>query len=178
MTCVNETKPYRDLLISGTKRLGHTSWGEIMKKLLVACMSIFFFSASVAAAETGTANEAVALVKKAAALVKQAGKDKAIAEFNNPKGAFVDRDLYVFVIDMDGKTLANGSNQKLVGKITLEMKDADGNPFIKHFIDIAQSKGSGWSDYKWVDPVTKNIRPKSTYVEKVDDMVIGCGIYK
>jgi len=151
-----------------------------MKKLLGIFFGIAFFVASVTvvAAEKGTANEAVALVKKATALVKQVGKEKAIAEFNDPKGSFVDRDLYIFVIDMDGKTLANGANQKVVGKNMIEMKDADGNLFIKHFIEIAQAKGSGWSDYKWVDPVTKTIQQKTTYVEKVDDIVIGCGIYK
>jgi cytochrome c len=151
-----------------------------MKKLLTMLFGVFFLTAGIGAvaAETGTANEAVALVKKAAAFVKQSGKDKALAEFNNPQGAFVDRDLYIFVIDMDGKTLANGFNQKVVGKNVIEMKDADGKFFIKHFIEIAQAKGSGWSDYQWPDPVTKTIRPKSTYVEKVGDIVIGCGIYK
>jgi len=150
-----------------------------MKKLLALFFGVTFFSANFAvAAEMGTANEAVALVKKATARVKQVGKEKAIAEFNDSKGPFIDRDLYIFVVDMEGKTLANGSNQKVVGKNVIEMKDADGNLFIKHFIEIAQSKGSGWSDYKWVDPVTKGIRPKTTYVEKVDDIVVGCGIYK
>lgn len=151
-----------------------------MKNFLAILVGMCFFAAGVdaSAVEMGTASEAVALVKKATALVKQAGKEKAMAEFNNPHGAFVDRDLYIFVIDLDGKTLANGSNQKLIGKNVEEMKDADGTLFIKRFIDIAQTKGSGWTDYKWVDPVTKDIRPKSTYVEKVDDIVIGCGVYK
>jgi signal transduction histidine kinase len=58
------------------------------------------------------------------------------------------------------------------------MKDQDDKPFIKSFIELANTKGSGWVDYKWVHPVTKAMAMKSTYIEKVDDIVIGCGIYK
>lgn len=148
-----------------------------MKRILAALFGVWFLIAQ-SVAWAATPEEATTMVKKAVAYIKQAGKDKAIAEFNNPQGQFVDHDLYIFVIDMNGKTLANGSNAKLIGKNVIEMKDADGKPFIKHFVDIAQTKGSGWSDYQWVDPVTKAIRPKTTYVEKVDDIVVGCGIYK
>ena len=64
-------------------------------KSIVIGLAALAFTGVVAAAEKGTAEEAVAMVKKAAALVKSSGKEKAFAEFNNPKGAFVDRDLYV-----------------------------------------------------------------------------------
>lgn len=149
-----------------------------MKKLLAILLGVGVYLVGAINVWASTPDDATALVKKAVALVKQSGKDKAIAAFNNPQGDFVKGDLYVFVVDMNGKTLANGSNAKLIGKNVIDMKDADGKLFIKGFIDIAQSKGSGWSDYQWVDPVTKAIRPKTTYVEKVDDIVIGCGIYK
>lgn len=149
-----------------------------MKKLLAMLLGLAVYLAGAATALASTPDDAAALVKKAVALVKQAGKDKAMAAFNNPQGDFVKGDLYIFAVDLNGKTLANGSNAKLIGKNVIDMKDADGKPFIKGFIDIAQSKGSGWSDYQWPDPVTKSIRPKSTYVEKVDDIVVGCGIYK
>lgn len=46
------------------------------------------------------------------------------------------------------------------------------------FIDVANSKGKGWVDYKWPNPTTKAVEAKSTYIEKTDDLVIGCGIYK
>jgi len=149
-----------------------------MKKLLAMLLGAALYLSGLLSVWASTPDDATALVKKAVALVKQSGKDKAMVAFNDPQGDFVKGDLYVFVVDMNGKTLANGSNAKLIGKNVIDMKDADGKLFIKNFIDIAQSKGSGWSDYQWVDPVTKAIRPKTTYVEKVDDVVIGCGIYK
>jgi len=75
-------------------------------------------------------------------------------------------------------TIAHGGNAKLVGKDMLGLKDADGKFFIKAFIETAKSKGNGWVDYKWVNPQTNKIENKSTYVQKVDDYFLGCGIYK
>jgi signal transduction histidine kinase len=145
--------------------------------LLAASIFMFQFPAS-AATEKGTANEATALVKRAVDYMKANGKEKAFAEFNNPKGQFIDRDLYIFVFDLNGKTLAHGTNPKLLDKNLVDLKDADGKLFIKEFIDVANAKGKGWIDYKWPNPLTKTIEPKSTYIEKAGDVLVGCGIYK
>jgi signal transduction histidine kinase len=149
-----------------------------MKKMLVVLMVVVFMcglSGYLYAA--GTAAEAKAMVEKGAAFVKANGKDKAFKEFTEGT-QFKKDDLYVFVIDMKGMTLAHGGNPKLVGKDMSGLKDADGKLFIKDMIDGATAKGSGWSDYKWTNPVTKKIDPKSTYFQKVDDVILGCGIYK
>lgn len=63
---------------------------------------------------------------------------------DHPDGAFKDRDLYVFVYNVDRNCLAQGASPKMVGKNLLIMNDADGNPFIKGMIDMVKSKGSGW----------------------------------
>jgi cytochrome c len=110
--------------------------------------------------------------------VKANGREKALAEFNNPAGQFKDRDLYIVVHGTSGKNLANGGNPKLAGKNMIDLRDADGRLIVKGFIDIGNGKGSGWFDYKWPNPVTKALETKSTYIEKVDDMLVGCGIYK
>lgn len=146
-------------------------------KGLVIMLAAVAFCASAMAADKGTADEAVAMVKKAVSFVKANGKEKAFAEFSNPKGQFVDRDLYVMVYDMDGNNKAHGSNPKLIGKNLLEIKDADGTYIVKGLIDVAK-KGKGWFDYKWPNALTKAVEAKSTYVEKVDDVLIGVGIYK
>lgn len=137
--------------------------------------------AAEAAVGKGTEAQAVALVKKAVEYVKKNGKEKAFAEFNNPKGEFIDRDLYIFTFlnNGDGIERANGANIKLVGKNVLEMKDPDGKFLIKDILAVGASKsGQGWVDYKWPNPVGGAIQAKRTYVERVDDVVIGCGIYK
>ena len=86
--------------------------------------------------------------------------------------------MYIFVFDMSGKTLAHGSNPKLLGKNMTDLKDADGKYFVRSFIEVANTKGKGWIDYKWINPVSKAIEQKSSYIEKVGDVLVGCGIYK
>ena len=130
------------------------------------------------AADNGSAAEATALVQRAAEYLKANGPAKAYAAFNDQAGQFKDRDLYMFVMDLNGKMLAHGANAKLIGKDLAGLKDSDDKYFIKSMLDVAKAKGKGWVDYKWPHPVTKAIEPKSTYVEKIDDLVIGCGIYK
>ena len=82
------------------------------------------------------------------------------------------------VIDMQGNTLAHGDNNKLIGRQLIDLKDAGGKPFIREFVDLANAKGNGWVDYQWANPVTGVLEEKTTYVQRVDDIVIGCGIYK
>jgi cytochrome c len=155
----------------------------IVQKLLFSAFALFFVfgHAVVYASEKGTADEAVALVKKAAAYLSANGKEKAFAEFNNPAGQFVNKDLYVFVYSMngDGINLAHGANSKMIGKNLLELKDVDGIYIVKEFYKTANGKsGKGWVDYKWSNPVTKAFEAKTSYIEKVGDVMIGCGIYK
>jgi len=82
------------------------------------------------------------------------------------------------VIDMQGNTLAHGDNNKLIGRQLIDLKDAGGKRFIREFVDLANAKGNGWVDYQWANPVTGVLEEKTTYVQRVDDIVIGCGIYK
>ena len=133
----------------------------------------------VASADKGTADEAKAMVEKAAALLKDQGPDKAFAAFDDPANKdFHDRDLYIFVRSMDGNTVAHGANKGMIGHTNLDLKDADGKPYNKEMIDLATSKGSGWVDYRWVNPVSHKIEPKSSFILKVGDYVVGAGFYK
>ncbi len=153
-----------------------------MKRLIATMVGVGFFvfmAQSIAvAAEFGTPPEAEAMVKKAIQLIKADGRDKAFAEINNTKGKFVDRDLYIFVYDMNGKCVAHGFNAKMIGKDLIEMKDPDGKYFVKERIEICKTKGKGWQDYKFTDPITKQLEPKSAYVERVENLIVGCGVYK
>ena len=135
--------------------------------------------ASFASADKGTADEAKAMVEKAATLLKDAGPDKAFEAFNDPANKdFHDRDLYIFVRGMDGNTVAHGANKGMIGHTNLELKDADGKLYNKEMIDLATSKGSGWVDYRWVNAVSHKIEPKSSFITKVGDYVVGAGFYK
>ena len=151
---------------------------QLLKSMSIAACVLALHIPVLAADDRGTAAEATALVQRAAEYLKANGPAKSYAAFNDPAGQFKDRDLYVFVMDMNGKMLSHGANAKLIGKDLTALKDSDDKLFIKTMLDVAKSKGKGWVDYKWPHPVTKAIEPKSTYVEKVDDLIVGCGIYK
>lgn len=132
---------------------------------------------SALAADRAKDNDAVAMVKKAVALYKTAGAG-AYADFNAPSQKFIDRDLYITAYDMEGTCLAHGANIKLVGKNLMNMKDPDGVPFIKNRIELAKKNGSFWQDYKFTDPLTKEVLPKKVYCETVSTTVICGGVYK
>lgn len=151
-----------------------------MSKIVRAlCLLVgVFLAGPVFAEDIGTADEASALVKKAIAHYKSVGKEKAFADFAAADGGFQVKDLYIFVQDLNGLMLAHPKNPGLNTKDLSNLKDADGKLFVAEMKEIAAGKGSGWVDYKWVNPATKKIQAKSSYIEAVDGMFFGAGIYK
>ena len=151
----------------------------VISTVLVAVGLMLMPAAGFASADKGNADEAKAMVEKAATLLKASGPDQAFAAFDDPANKdFHDRDLYIFVRSMDGNTVAHGANKGMIGHTNLDLKDADGKPYNKEMIDLANSKGSGWVDYRWVNPVSHKIEPKSSFIVKVGDYVVGAGFYK
>jgi signal transduction histidine kinase len=150
---------------------------SVVSALCCALLATATFAAQ-AAGEKATAAEATAMVKKGVVFIKASGKDKGYAEISNKKGQFTDRDLYLVVYGLDGTVKAHGANEKLIGKNVLDLKDIDGKPYVQERVDLAKSKGTFWQDYKFTNPVTKKIEPKSMYCEKLEETVVCGGIYK
>ena len=149
---------------------------KVLAVLVIGC--VLAVAGVAAAADMGTKDEAVAMVKKAVDFIKANGADKAYAEFSNPKGQFVDRDLYIAVYDMSGKCLAHGANVKMIGRDLIDNKDVDGKEFVKERVEMMKKQTSGWQDYKFRNPTSNQVEPKAMYVERVNDVIVGCGIYK
>lgn len=136
------------------------------------------FSLAAGASEVASAADAEAMVRKAVAYIKTAGADKAFDEVTHGK-MFKDRDLYVFIYDLNGKCLAHGANAKLVGKDLIGMKDPDGKPLVKMLVDVAKDKGKGWTEsVKFRNPTTDKIQARVNYIERVGDYAVGSGIFK
>ena len=145
-------------------------------KWMFAAVSVT--AASLAAAENfATPKEAEAMVGRAAKAVA-ANRDATFKEITGKDKKWVDRDLYAVVYGMDGKCLAHGQNEKQVGKDLIDLADADGKEFVKERVELARSKGKFWQDYKFTDPVTKKVLPKSAYCEKAADVIVCAGVYK
>ena len=147
-------------------------------KLLVSGLAMFAFAGAAAAADGANKDEAISMVKKAVTFIKEKGAEKAYPEFTGKAAAFVDRDLYVVVYQLDGKVLAHGSNAKFVGKDLIDAQDVDGKHYVKERVEMAAKQPSFWQDYKFVNPVTKKVEPKQMYCEKVDNTAVCAGIYK
>ncbi len=149
----------------------------IVHALVAALVGVF---ATTAQAKEGNATgpEATTMVKKGVAFIKASGKDKGYAEITSKSGQFTDRDLYLVVYGIDGVVRAHGANEKMVGKNLIDLKDVDGKAFVRERTELALSKGTFWQDYKFTNPVSRKIEPKSMYCEKLDDAVVCGGIYK
>jgi len=117
-------------------------------------------------------------VKRAIEHVRAKGLEQACRDFNDPQGGFNDGRYYIWAGDFGGVIVANGSNPGATGQNHYEGKAADGRKFIQEIIQAAKTKGKGWCDYLWKNPVTKRTEEKSTYFEAVDNVYIACGLYK
>lgn len=129
-------------------------------------------------AVAGDAEVAIAMVEKGLAYMEKNGKDALIREINNKNPDFIQGDIYLYMRSMDGTTIAHPMNPKLIGKNLLVLPDADGKLFRKEIIELAASKGKGWVDYRFNNPVTKVIERKTTYLVRNGDVILECGIYK
>ncbi len=144
--------------------------------LVTACTAALLGTPSAWA--NATRDEAVAMVKKGVTFIKSNGRDKGHAEITSKDSPFKKDDLYLVVYGLDGTVRAHGANDKMVGKNLIDLKDIDGKPFVKERVEMAQSKPSFWQDYKFTNPVTKKIEPKTMYCERLEDAVVCGGVYK
>ena len=132
-----------------------------------------------AAASEPTQKDAIAMVEKGAAFIKQHGKDKFIEKISAKDPEFIQGALYVDIRDLQsGIVLAHPVNPTIVGKDLTDVPDASGKKYRREIIELAAAKGKGWVDYQYKNPATGKIEPKTTYILLVDGVVLEAGIYK
>ena len=143
-------------------------------RLILTLFSFLMFSSAYADAPA----DAIEMVDKGLAYLKKNGVEALIREVNNKNPEFIKGDLYLVVRSLDGTTLAHPVNPKLIGKNMVVLPDADGKMFRKEIIEGAKTKGKGWVDYRYNNPVTKQLENKSTYYVRSGDVTVEAGIYK
>lgn len=152
-----------------------------MKKTAIVIFALFSMALPAMAEDFAVAKDAEALVAK---LVKAVAADSAATfkEITAKDPKWVHGDLYPWSLDLKGHVLAHGATEKLVGKDLLELQDIDGKQFVKEYVQATDAKGKSWTDFRYTDPVTKKVLPKSAYCEKVGlksgDVLVCAGIYK
>ena len=146
---------------------------RLLAALLLSCALL----PAVHAAEFATKPEAEAMVAKAMKFWKANGNDKTYAEIGKKDGQFTDRDLYVVIYGLDGTVRAHGANPKMIGKNLMEIRDVDGKFFVKERVELGKKKQPFWQDYKFTNPTSGKIEPKTMYCDPEDDMVMCAGVY-
>lgn len=134
-------------------------------------------AAAQARCEGATLPEAKAMARKAAELLRVAGPGGAFPRFADPEDEFIDRDLYVFVIDLEGRSWFNARFLSPPGQNMIGSRDAQGRYFVKAMIETAMKDGEGWVEYDWISPCSGLMEPKSTYVVRVGPVLVGVGAY-
>ncbi|KAF0219213.1 MAG: hypothetical protein FD174_2299 [Geobacteraceae bacterium] len=151
-----------------------------MRKSLVALLGtvVVCLALNISVARADQKEDAVKMVKEAAAFYKANGLEKALDALNDPKGPFVKGALYVFAFDANGILLANATAPDKVGQNLLEVPDSKGKKFRKEIVELAKKEGTGWVDYTILNPKNKTEEQKTSYVEMAGELILGCGIYK
>ena len=150
-----------------------------MNKLSVVILALLLSFPAIAADGIATPKQTEVIVVTKVAAAVAANRAETLKEITAKDQKWIDRDLYTVVVvyDMNGKCLAHGVKEGQVGKDLIDLADADGKKIVKERIELAKSKGKFWQDYKFTDPVTRKVLPKSVYCEKSGDMIICAGIY-
>ena len=127
--------------------------------------------------QQGTADEALALVYKAVQFRQQTTREGFVRDLTNPAQGFHDRDMYIFALDRAGYYRAFGGNPAKVGTRVQDIPGIDGQGLLEAIVAQAERE-PGWVEYDITNPATGVVQTKMSYVLQVDDLYVGCGVYK
>lgn len=151
---------------------------QVLSRLLCA---VTLVAASCATWAGATKSEAVSQANAVVAHFKQVGNDQGLKDLNT-EPAWKTGGMNITYTDTKGLVLASSLNEKLRGKMTMEIKDPNGKEFIKDAIALVTSKGEGWIDYQFINPETKKVEDRTMYVKRYQasglDGLIGISISK
>ena len=124
----------------------------------------------------GTAEEAMDMVERAMAHYQRHG-ERALNDFNQTGGDFIDRDMYLFGIDDNGVYRVWGGQSHKVGSRMQDVGGIDGAALVEK-ITSCVAQGGGWVEYDFRNPTLEGLQPKMSYVTRCGNINLGCGVYK
>jgi signal transduction histidine kinase len=127
--------------------------------------------------QQGTAEEAMEMVRRAIEYRSRQGGRAYTQGITDPANGFHDRDMYVFALDSGGQYLAFGGKPEKVGSRVQDIAGVDGQALLESIVAQAEQE-PGWVEYDIVNPQSGAIQAKMSYVTKVDELYVGCGVYK
>ena len=127
--------------------------------------------------QQGTADEAAGMVRQAVALHRTTPPDAFLRNVTDPNQPYHDRDMYVFVLNAAGTYLAFGGNPAKVGTRVQDIPGIAGDRLVSDIVAQAD-QGPGWVEYDITNPSSGAVQTKMSYVSRVGDLYVGCGVYK
>jgi TRAP-type uncharacterized transport system substrate-binding protein len=132
-----------------------------------------------AASEFGTRDEAIAMVHRVQEMFKRLGPGGTFQAIKRKAPGTIDRDLYAYVVDLNGIVQANGAIATMTrGTNLYDFRDQNGKYLMREQLEVCKGPQRGWVDFRWLNPVTQTIEDKSSYLERMGDYCVGVGIYK
>jgi methyl-accepting chemotaxis protein len=126
----------------------------------------------------GTADIAMQMVKEALEHIRSVGYERASEDFYDKQGRFIDRDLYIFVFDREGIYRVMGADRAKTGSRLHDAPGLDADALLRDAWERADA-GGGWVEYNIINPVTGDVRGKSSFVLPINDqLLVGCGAYR
>lgn len=146
---------------------------------LVKFFAIAIFALPTLVMAGPTKDDVKMLVDNTIKYIETNGLEKAKTEIKNKDGQFIKGELYVFIIDFDGKMISHGAKASLDGKNLIKLRTPEGKYFIQEMIKVSKESGEGWVEYKWTHPLTGKVTPKASLAKKIPgkDMLVGAGLY-
>jgi uncharacterized protein len=127
----------------------------------------------------GTREEAIAMVHRAQEMFKKLGPEGTFEAVRHKAPGTIDRDLYVYILDMNGVVMANGAIPTMTtGTNLYNVRDQNGKYFVREKLELCKANRPGWVDFRFLSPKTQTIDDKSSYVERMGDYCAAVGIYK
>ena len=127
--------------------------------------------------QQGTAEEAMALVEHAVQARRGSSGPAFLQQLTDPAQPFHDRDMYVFVLDAEGRYRAFGGNPAKVGTRVQDVPGIDGAALLAAIFAQA-AVAPGWVEYDITNPATGRVQTKMSWVQALDGMAVGCGVYQ
>jgi hypothetical protein len=122
-------------------------------------------------------DELVERVKEARRYAQVHGTERAIADFNDPRGVFADGSRYIFAYAFNGTTLALPFQPDMIGSNRMDFSDTYGVKITAWEIATAK-RGGGFVYVDYLNPESGAAGLKLCYVAPVDDeWLVGSGIY-
>jgi signal transduction histidine kinase len=167
----------------------------IAVSLLVLFVFVTLFAPGASSGEreslSPVAIKAKAVVEAAHSFIRAHPDDmSAVQKALENDARFFDREkeLYVFVhcynaAKEEAICCGQGIRPELVGKNMWHLRTPNGRLLLHEITQMIEAKGKGWIEYEWLNPYTKTIQTKRSYMKGVvlndgRKAWVGCGFWK